>query len=67
LIISVLSAQQISKSFKNSVWLSMGFNLFSTLVGIIASYYLNIPTSSAIIFALVGIFTLSLIYKNLKN
>ena len=67
LIISVLSAQQISKSFKNSVWLSMGFNLFSTLVGIIASYYLNIPTSSAIIFALVGIFALSLIYKNLKN
>ena len=63
LIISVLSAQQISSSFKNSIFLSIVFNLVSTISGIILSFYYNIPTSSAIIFVLTGIFIFTLISK----
>lgn len=66
LVISVLSAQQIAKSFEESIVLSVIFNIFATLSGIIASYYFNIPSSSAIIFILVGIFSICFSIKKLQ-
>lgn len=63
LIIPVLSAQVVSNSFKQSVFLSLCFNILAVLVGITCSFYLDIPTSSAIVLLLIFEFILMLVFK----
>lgn len=49
MVIPVVAAMQIAKSFKRSVWLSMAFGLLSVMLGLFAAYYLNIPAGGAIV------------------
>lgn len=56
LIIPALTAQIFSTSFRSSVFWSLLINIVGVFGGIIISFYIDIPSSSAIVLSLIGIF-----------
>ncbi len=56
LVIPVLVVRPFARSFRQSVGMSVLVNVLCALGGIIASFYLDVPTGSAIILSLVGCF-----------
>ena len=56
LIIPTLSAQILAGTFKSSVLWSIGINLLGVFGGIFLSFYMDIPSSSAIVLILIAIF-----------
>ncbi|MFA5049881.1 MAG: metal ABC transporter permease [Candidatus Micrarchaeia archaeon] len=52
-------------SFKNSIIFSAVIAISSIIIGLSASYYLDLAAGGAVVFTLVLVFALSLIYKNL--
>ena len=63
LVIPVLTAQVFSKSFMQSVLLSVCFNFLGIILGILSSLWVDIPTSSAIVFVLILFFFVSYVVK----
>lgn len=63
IVIPVVSALQLRKSFLQTILYAEGFSLFSIITGIIASYYLNIPAGGAIVLLTLGIFLLLLLFR----
>ncbi len=59
LVIPVLIAQSFAKSFLQNVWISVLMNLMAVTTGIFASFYLDIPTSSAIVLSLIAFYIVS--------
>lgn len=53
LVIPVLAAQSWAGSFRASVAISVGVNLVAVLVGIVLSYYLDVPSGAAIVLTLI--------------
>ncbi len=49
MVIPVVTAMTVVKGFKNSILLAIGFALISVLVGLITSYYANVPAGAAIV------------------
>lgn len=68
IVIPVVSALQLKKSFLATIFYAEGFSLFSVMAGIIASFYLNIPAGGAIVLITLVIFisTLSLKHSIIK-
>ncbi len=56
LVIPTLIALQLSKSFKGTLVISTIASVLATLIGIVASYYLNIPPSGTIVMLLFLLF-----------
>jgi zinc transport system permease protein len=54
LVIPAVSAQLACRSFISSVLWSIGFNVLAVFVGIVASFFLDIPASSAIVLTLIA-------------
>lgn len=69
LIIPALIAQIFTQSFQQNVLLSIIINMIAIITGLITSFYLDVPSSSAIVLSLISIYIISLIWKNalLKN
>ena len=67
MVIPVLSALQIAKSFKNTLVYSVSFSLLAVFAGLVMSYYLDIIAGGAIVLLALLIFVLSLIFGNLKK
>lgn len=63
LVLPAAIAKNLAHSFKQTVFLSLLFSLLSTLIGIIASYYIDIPSGPAIILTATGFFILSMIFR----
>ena len=59
LVIPVLIAQSFSKSFFQNVWISVLVNLLAVTTGIFVSFYLDVPTSSAIVLSLIAFYIVS--------
>ena len=59
LVIPVLIAQSFCKSFLQNVWISILVNIFSVTIGIMTSFYLDIPASSAIVLSLISFYLLA--------
>jgi zinc transport system permease protein len=73
LVISLLTIPQatsnlISKNFKHIIFLSMGFGFFSSLMGLLVSYYINIPSGASIIFIAIFVFLIlkTIIFLRIK-
>lgn len=49
MVIPVVTAMQIAKSFKNTVIYAMGIGLICVIAGLFAAYYLDIPAGGAIV------------------
>ncbi len=67
LVLPVATAIQIGKGFKNSLFLSIIFALFSVIFGLILSYYLDIASGGAIILLSVLMLVIILIYNMAKK
>lgn len=63
LIIPVLTAQNFANRFIASIIYSLIINIFGVFIGIITSFYFDIPTSSAIVLTLITIFLISNFFK----
>lgn len=63
LVIPTLIALKIAKSFRNALILSASFSLIATVIGIIVSFYLNIPPSGSIVMILFAIYIITVIGK----
>ncbi len=64
-VIPVLIAQYVAKSFRQSILLSILFNLVSVFLGVLSSFYFDVPASSAIVIVLITLFTLFFLSRNL--
>jgi len=63
IVIPVVAALQLKKSFWKTLLLAEVFSIISVFMGIIASFYLNLPAGGAIVFATLIIFMSTLTYK----
>jgi len=63
LVIPVTTASQISKSFRQSLLLSVIISLVSVIAGLFASFYLNLPAGGAIVLISLIIFAFTYISK----
>ncbi len=61
------SAQLLSKRFKNIIFIAIVLAIFSNLLGIFLSYYLNLPSGPVIIFTAALIYIFILITKSLSK
>lgn len=67
MVIPVLSALQIAKSFKNTLAYSMIFSLIAVFAGLFASYYLNIIAGGAIVLVALILFIFALFFGKLRR
>ena len=56
LVISVLIAQHFTHSFQHNVWGSVLINLLAVLIGVLSSFYIDIPASSGIVLSLIAFY-----------
>jgi zinc transport system permease protein len=66
IVIPVVAALQFKKSFWKTLFLAEIFSLISIFLGILTSFYLNLPAGGAIVFTTLIIFVLTLSYKKVK-
>lgn len=59
LVIPVLIAQPFGKSFRQNIWISILVNLLAVTIGIFASFYLDVPSSSGIVLSLIALYIAS--------
>lgn len=67
MVIPVLSALQIAKSFRNTLILSVCFSLVAVFFGLFLSYYLNLVAGGAIILLALVLFGLALFFGTLRK
>jgi zinc transport system permease protein len=64
MVIPVVSASSLSRSFKGTVILSLVFGLISVIAGLGLSYYLNLPAGAVIVMvSLFGLFLASILKR----
>lgn len=56
MVIPVITALQLRKSFLYTVFFAEIFSLSAVIFGVIGSFYLNLPTGASIVMVLLGIF-----------
>lgn len=61
MVIPVVSAMQYGRGFRTTLMLSVAFSLIAVIVGLFASYYLNLASGGAIVLTALVIFLLSLL------
>jgi zinc transport system permease protein len=66
IVIPVVAALQLKKSFWKTLLLAEVFSLISVLAGIFVSFYLNLPAGGAIVVTTLIIFVLTLFWQRMK-
>lgn len=61
IVVPVVSALQYKKSFRQTIIIAEVFSVLSVLLGIISSFYLNLPTGATIVIVTLIFFILSLL------
>lgn len=67
LTIPQMTANLFTYSFKRIIWLSIGIGYLSCLGGLLASYYLNVPSGASIIFFSIIIYAVCKIGRRTKS
>jgi len=67
LIIPVTTAKIFARSFKKLLWQSIVYSVCFVIIGIYASYALDLPTGPTIVLTGTAVFTLSLLYKQIRR
>lgn len=62
MVIPVVSAMQYGKGFRTTLLLSVALSLLAVIVGLFASYYMNLASGGAIVLVALIIFLVSLIF-----
>ncbi|MBM7553702.1 metal ABC transporter permease [Thalassobacillus pellis] len=63
----VAAALRLSKSFKQTIGLSIFFGEVSVITGLVTSYYLSVPPGGTIVVTAIMILTLAIIYKKVSS
>ncbi len=63
MVIPVVAAMQIAKSFKTTIWYAIAIGLLSVITGLFAAYYIDIPAGGAIVLASLGLLGISMVRK----
>ncbi len=63
IVIPVVTALQLKKSFKETLWYAEGFSLFSVVSGILVSFYFNLSPGGTIVLITLALFSLILLFK----
>ncbi|MFH0863719.1 MAG: metal ABC transporter permease [Candidatus Gottesmanbacteria bacterium] len=63
MVIPVITGMQLSKSFIQGIYYSLGFAFLAVIVGLFLSYYLNLPAGGAIVLLSLGLFGLVVFFK----
>lgn len=63
IVIPVITALQLKKSFIKTILYAEAVSLFSVITGVISSFYLNISTGGAIVLIMLSVFLLTFFYK----
>lgn len=63
MVVPVVTAMQIAKSFLASMLLSLGFAIAEVLAGLILAYYLNLPAGGAIVLLSLAIFGVVSVFR----
>lgn len=63
MVIPVVTGMQLGRSFLQSIFYSLGFALIAVVVGLFASYYLNLPAGGAIVLLSLSIFGFVAFFK----
>ena len=66
IVIPVVTALQLRKSFMRTIIYSEIISIFSVVSGIFISYYFNLSTGGTIVLLMLGIFLLTIFYKKTK-
>lgn len=61
MVIPVVAAMQLARSFKQTILLASGLGLLAVIAGLFIAYYLNIPAGGAIVLFALGILTVTLL------
>ena len=67
IVIPVVSALQLGKSFKETIIYAEIFSVFSVISGIFTSFYLNLSPGGTIVLITIAIFIVVLLSKKLQN
>lgn len=63
MIIPVMTAARIAKSFKDTLFVSVGVALISVVLGLLLAYFFNLPAGAAIVLVLLSLFGLTQIFR----
>ena len=63
MVIPVITAMQVGKSFKQVIFISIGLSLIEVVSGLFISYYLDLATGGTIVLVALGFFLLSLFFR----
>ena len=66
-VIPVMTASKIAKSFLGTIFWSIGLCLFAGVVGIFFSYYLDLPIGPSIVLLSITFYILALFFEKLKK
>lgn len=66
-VIPVVSALQLRRSFSQTLFLAEGFSVFSVIAGIFLSFYLNLSTGGVIVILALMIFLGTLVFKRFSS
>ena len=64
MVIPVVTASKIAKSFKTALFLSIVISLVSVITGLIVAFYLNLPAGGTIVIVSLLFFGLTLLFKS---
>lgn len=67
MVIPVTTSMQFAKSFLQTIYFSIGFALLSTIIGLFAAYYLNLPAGGTIVLFALSMFGVVAIFKQKLN
>ncbi|HEX9007686.1 MAG TPA: metal ABC transporter permease [Patescibacteria group bacterium] len=63
IVIPVVTAAQIARSFRSSIALSILFSLFAIVVGLFASFYFNLAAGGTIVLVALIVFAITSLFK----
>lgn len=67
MVIPVITAMQLGRSFKQTIVLAVVFSLSSVISGLFISYYFNLASGGSIVLVALSLFVLSLLFVDKKN
>lgn len=67
LTVPQMTANMFTSNFTKIIFASIGIGFLGCIVGLLSSYYLNVPSGAFIIFSLISIFFLCKLYKFLSK
>lgn len=63
MVIPVVTATQIARSFRQSLWLAMGFSLLAVVSGLVLAYYLDLAAGGTIVLCSLVLFGLAMAWR----